>query len=64
MYCDRLYAVKDGRVVGQGSPEELLTPEFIREVYEVDAQIMTGMDGALHILFHPGAVRNKKREIF
>ena len=55
MYCDRLYAVKDGRVVGQGSPGELLTPEFIREVYEVDAQIMTGMDGALHILFHPGA---------
>ena len=55
MYCDRLCAVKDGRVVGQGSPGELLTPEFIREVYEVDAQIMTGMDGALHILFHPGA---------
>ena len=39
MYCDRLYAVKDGRVVGQGTPRELLTPEFIRMMYEVDAQV-------------------------
>jgi len=57
MYCDRLCAVKDGRIVGQGRPWELLTPDFIRDVYEVDAQVMTGEDGALHILFHPGAAR-------
>lgn len=60
MYCNRLYAVKDGRIVGQGSPRELLTPDFIREVYEVDAHIMTGEDGYLHILFHPGARREAK----
>ena len=54
MYCDRLYAVKDGRIVGQGAPEKLLTPDFIREVYEVDARVMTDGDSALHILFHPG----------
>ena len=59
MYCDRLYAVKDGRIVGQGAPEKLLTPDFIREVYEVDAQVMTGGDGALHILFHPGKGRKE-----
>lgn len=57
MYCDRLFAVKDGRIVGQGRPEELLTREFIQEVYEVDAQIMTDGDGRLHILFHPGGRR-------
>ena len=61
MYCDRLYAVKDGRVVGQGRPEELLTPAFIREVYEVDARVMTDEDGHLHILFHPGAEKAKER---
>lgn len=59
MYCDRLYAMKDGKIVGQGAPKELLTPEFIREVYEVDAQIMTDGDGRLHILFHPGGRRGK-----
>ena len=52
LYCDRLYAVKDGRIVGEGSPKALLTPDFIREVYEVDAQVITGDDGALHILYH------------
>ncbi|MCI9122130.1 MAG: ABC transporter ATP-binding protein [Oscillibacter sp.] len=59
MYCDRLYAVKDGKIVGQGAPKNLLTPDFIREVYEVDARVMMDGDGALHILFHPG---NRRRE--
>lgn len=54
MYCDRLYAVKGGRILGTGSPRELLTPDFIREVYEVRARVMDDPDG-LHILFHPGA---------
>ena len=52
LYCDRLYAVKDGKIVGEGTPRELLTPEFIRKVYEVDAQVMLGNDGAIHILYH------------
>lgn len=52
LYCDRLCAVKDGKIVGEGTPRELLTPEFIRDVYEVDAQVMTGDDGAIHILYH------------
>ena len=45
-------AVKDGKIVGEGTPRELLTPEFIRKVYEVDAQVMLGNDGAIHILYH------------
>lgn len=53
MYCDRLYAVKNGKLVGCGSPRELLTPEFIRRVYEVDAQVIDDETGRLHILFHP-----------
>ena len=59
MYCDRLYAVKDGEVVGAGTPRELLTPAFIRQVYEVDAQIVTDADGTLHILFRPGAAARR-----
>lgn len=55
MYCDRLYAVRNGQIVGEGTPEALLTPAFIRTVYEVDAQVLRGTDGATHILFHPQA---------
>ncbi len=53
MYCDRLYAVKQGQIVGEGSPETLLTPEFIRDVYEVDSEVITDTKGQVHILFHP-----------
>jgi iron complex transport system ATP-binding protein len=53
MYCDRLYAVKDGQIVGQGTPRELLTPDFVREVYEVDAEIFEDSGGLLRVLYHP-----------
>lgn len=57
MYCDRLYALKAGTVVGEGTPAELLNETFIREVYEVETQIITDRDGQIHILYRPGAGR-------
>ena len=39
-YSDRIVAMRDGRVVHQGPPEEIITPEVIRDVYGVDAQVM------------------------
>lgn len=53
LYCDRLYAVQDGVIVGQGTPRELLTPAFIRQVYEVESEVLTLRDGSLHIIYHP-----------
>ena len=53
MYCSRLYALKDGRVVGMGTPEELLTPDFLREVYEVRAEVQQGPSGEPRIFFQP-----------
>lgn len=54
MYCDRLYAVKGGEIVASGTPEAVLTPEIIRMVYEVEAEVVHGRDGTMHILYHPG----------
>ena len=53
MYCSRLYALKDGRVVGMGTPEELLTPDFLREVYAVRAEVQQGPSGKPRIFFQP-----------
>ena len=39
-YSDRIVAMRDGRVVRQGPPEEIITPEVIRDVYGVEAQVM------------------------
>ena len=51
LYCDRLYALKDGVVIGMGTPSELLTPEFLYETYEVRAEVSEGPDGCLRIFF-------------
>lgn len=59
MYCDWLYAVKDGRVVGQGTPQALLTPEFIRQVYEVAAEVSTDRNGMLRVLYYPGQIHQE-----
>lgn len=39
MYCDRLVAIKDGDIVGMGTPQELLTEEFIYDLYEVRSSV-------------------------
>lgn len=39
-YCDRLYAIKDGKIVASGTPNQILTPKLIKELYEVDAKIL------------------------
>ena len=39
MYCDRLIAIQQGKVVGVGTPHELLTVDFIKALYDVDSEI-------------------------
>ncbi|MFE3460652.1 ABC transporter ATP-binding protein [Nocardiopsis aegyptia] len=55
MFCDSLLILKDGRAVAAGPPSEVLTPELISDVYEVDATVR--MEGAKPVItFHPGRV--------
>lgn len=39
LYCSRLYVVKDGTVLMAGTPEEVLTPESIYEIYGVRSDV-------------------------
>ncbi len=39
MYCQRVIAMSQGRVVGKGPTEEVLTVELIREVFGVEAEL-------------------------
>ncbi|NMA15548.1 MAG: ABC transporter ATP-binding protein [Clostridia bacterium] len=39
LYCDRIYVLKNGRVFTSGTPEEVLTPEIISEVYGIEADV-------------------------
>lgn len=51
MFCDRLYVLKDGQIVGKGTPEEVLTPELLWNIYHVHGEIVKDSRGQMHILF-------------
>lgn len=40
-YCDYVFLLKDGKVVADGKPEEVITEEMVRKVYEVENRIFT-----------------------
>ena len=52
MFCDRLYVLKNGEIVAEGTPMEVLTRELIREIYEVESDIVEDSKGNMHILFY------------
>ncbi len=39
-YCDYLYVLKDGNIYAAGDPQEIITPQLIEEVYEVESNII------------------------
>ena len=51
MYCDRLFVMKNGRIVGMGTPQEVLTKEFIKEIYDIDVEIVYDSKDDMHILY-------------
>jgi iron complex transport system ATP-binding protein len=53
-YCDSLQVIADGRVMSAGSPAEVLTPEVLREVFLVDADVsMDDATGRPRLWFRP-----------
>ena len=51
MYCDRLFVKKNGQIVGSGIPQEVLTKEFIKEIYDIDVEIVYDSKDDMHILY-------------
>jgi len=59
-YCDRIYLIKDGRIFASGTPEDTLTEEIIKEVYEVNVTVEKNKKtGLLNIIYHPGYILKK-----
>ena len=50
-YCDKIYVLKDGVLEGYGTPQEVLTPELIKRIYQVDSEVVNDSRGKMHILF-------------
>ena len=43
-YSDEIVAMKDGKIIAHGLPEEIITGELVKEVYDVDLNIQS-VDG-------------------
>ncbi len=40
-YADHIIALKDGKILKQGSPKDIITTDLIKEVYDLDSIILT-----------------------
>lgn len=53
-YCDRIYALDSGRVVAAGDPLNVITSELLRDVFGVQAEVLTaGSSGRPLVLLAP-----------
>ena len=43
--------MKDGVLEGYGTPQEVLTSELIKRIYQVDSEVVNDSCGKMHILF-------------
>jgi iron complex transport system ATP-binding protein len=44
-YADRIVAMRDGRVVADGTPLEVVTPRLLETVFELEADVVTDASG-------------------
>ena len=52
-YCRRLMVLKDGRLVGDGAPAQLLTPALVRDVYGAPVNVLANpTSGAPLVAIH------------
>ena len=51
-YCDRLVLLDRGRIAATGTPDEVLTPEHLGPVYQVEVQRIVLSDG-FQLVFRP-----------
>ena len=60
VYCDRVDILDAGDLVASGTPEGVLSPELIADVFGVRAARLTHpMSGRLHLAFGPLVARSK-----
>ena len=53
-YCDRILLMKEGRLLAAGSPEEILVPERIRDLFGIGCKIIKNeQTGRNNILYLP-----------
>lgn len=39
-FCDRIYVMKHGKMIADGIPKEVITPQMVKEVYDIDCEVV------------------------
>ena len=60
-YCDRIYVLKDGKIVTSGTPEEVITEENIENIYGVKSTVQVDEEtGLINVVYHPKHIYERK----
>lgn len=59
-YCERLVVMKEGRIVADGGPQQVLTEDLLADVFGLRADVITGPDGC-PVVVPRGGVRSLLR---
>lgn len=51
MYCDKIYALKEGQIIASGSVNEVITEEVIKTLYDIEAKIIYDEEKKPHVIF-------------
>ena len=52
MFCDRIFAMKDGAIVEEGKVEDVITQEIIKKIYNVSSKVEKDEDGRLFVKYY------------
>ncbi|CDQ18981.1 heme ABC transporter ATP-binding protein [Halobacillus karajensis] len=64
LYCDRIYVMKDGSIYKSGTPEEILTSENIKEVFNIKTDVRQHpVTKKAMITYLPESIFNKGEDI-
>lgn len=61
-YSDRIIAMKDGRIIADGTPADIMCTEVLRDVYDMDMQV-TQVAGRYVALYFDGEVDSADAEV-
>lgn len=61
-YADYIFAMKDGNLVAQGKPDEIITPELMEEVYGLKCMVIEDPISFTPLIIPIGKFKNIKKE--
>lgn len=54
MYCQNIVVFRKGQIAAQGTPDQVITPELLRDIFQVRAEVTPASDGTPRLFLLPG----------